>query len=271
MTAGTRSGALAERRASRGLGHGRLRPLTLTCFAAITLLFLLMSQSPLSAQETFEAAGITEPIADVALSASVAGLVSAWKFKEGDFVKKDDVIIELDNRVETLEVERRKLVMDNRMMEWEALQTLFKKSSISVKKEDLDKAETDYKIAVAEHQMATEQLRKRLIVAPCAGYVVEIVRDVGEACEAYQPLVRMVDPRQCYFVSNVEARADGRLKLGQEVQLRIETSGEPKQCAGKVVFLSPVVDPASGLRKVKVLFDNADRKINPGVAGKMKF
>ena len=36
---------------------------------------------------------------------------------------------------------------------------------------------------------------------------------------------------------------------------------------GKIVFISPVVDPASGLQKVKVLFDNAEGKIRPGVSG----
>ncbi len=235
------------------------------------LLLSLFIASPAPGEEVMEAAGITEPIFDVALSPAVAGLVSAWKFKEGDFAKQGEVIIELDNRLESLEVERRKLAMDNRKADWDALQSLLQKSSISVKKEDLDKAETEYKIAVAEHQMATEQLRKRLIIAPCSGYVVEIVRDVGEACEAYQPLVRVADPRQCYFVSNVEAKASDRLNLGQEVRLAIDTSGEPAQFTGKVVLLSPVVDPASGLRKVKVLFDNAERKINPGVAGKMRF
>jgi len=221
--------------------------------------------------ETRAAAGITEPVYDAVLSPAVPGLVSAWKFKEGDFVKQGEVIIELDNRIELLEVGRRKLVLENRKTDWDALQTLFKKSSISVKKEDLDKAETEYKIAVAEHEMAVEQLRKRSLTAPCPGYVVEITRDVGEACEAYQPLVRVVDTRQCYFVSNVEAKAGAGLKLGQTVKLEIETAAEPAALSGKVVFLSPVVDPASGLRRVKVLFDNAGGRINPGMAGKMVF
>ena len=38
---------------------------------------------------------------------------------------------------------------------------------------------------------------------------------------------------------------------------------------GKIVFLSPVVDPASGLQKVRVLFDNTEGQVRPGVAGKM--
>lgn len=213
--------------------------------------------------------GITEPIADVVLSASVPGIVSAWKFKEGDFVKANDVIIELDNRLEELEVERRKAVLESRKSERDALKTLAAKSSISVKKEELEKAETDFRIAQTEHEMAVEQLRKRAVISPCAGSVVDIARDVGEACQAYQPLIRVVDTRQCYFVSNVEARLAGPLRAGQMVKLEIETSSATIALEGKIIYLAPVVDPASGLQKVKVQFDNADGRVRPGVSGKM--
>lgn len=238
-------------------------------FAA--LLLAVAAMAPVSARAEQVVAGITEPVCDAVLSPAVSGLVSAWKFKEGDFVKENEVIVELDNKLEALEVDRRKLAMENRKLDWEALQTLFQKSSISVKKEELDKAETEYKIAVVEHRMAVETLRRRSIIAPCSGYVAAITRDVGEACEEFQPVARVVDTRQCYFVSNVEARAAGSLKLGQSVALEIETPTKPASVSGQITFLSPVIDPASGLRRVKVLFDNSDGKINPGVAGKMRF
>lgn len=216
------------------------------------------------------AAGITEPIADVMLSSSVPGIVSVWKFKEGEFVKENDVIIELDNRLEELEVERRKAVLDNRKSELESLRTLSAKSSISVKKEDLDKAETDFRIARAELEMAVEQLNRRRVVTPCAGSIVEIGRDPGEACQAYQPLIRVVDTRRCYFVCNVEAKVAGRFTLGQSVKLEIESAVTPLAIEGKISYLSPVVDPASGLQKIKALFDNPDGKIRPGIAGKLR-
>ncbi len=38
---------------------------------------------------------------------------------------------------------------------------------------------------------------------------------------------------------------------------------------GKISFISPVVDPASGLAKIKALFENADGKIRPGLAAKL--
>lgn len=219
--------------------------------------------------DTVLATGITEPVADVILSSSVPGIVSSWKFNEGDFVHSNDVILELDDRMEELEVERRRAAMDNTKSELDALRTLAAKSSISVKKEDLEKAETDYRIARIEHEMAVEQLRKHRVTSPCAGCIVEIARDVGEACEAYQPLIRVVDTRQCYFVSNVEAKLAGGLKLGQTVRLEIETAAEPARLSGKITYLAPVVDPASGLQKVKVLFDNSEGRIRPGVAGKL--
>jgi RND family efflux transporter MFP subunit len=237
--------------------------------AILVLLVLNLKVLAGAPPEKWVGQGITESINDVTLSASVPGIVSAWKFKEGDFVKENQDIVELDKRVEELETVRRKLVMQNRKTDLEALQSLVKKSSISVKKEDLEKADTDYRIAEAEYEMAVEQLRKRSISSPCAGCIVEITRHPGEACEAYQPLVRVVDTRQCYFVSNLEANAAGRLKCGQGVKLEIETASAPVRLEGKIVFLSPVVDPASGLQKVRVLFDNPEGKISPGVAGKM--
>jgi RND family efflux transporter MFP subunit len=215
--------------------------------------------------------GITEPVCDVTLSASVSGIVNAWRFKEGDFVKEGEAIIELDKKLEELEAERRRLVMANRKTDYTAVQTLFEKSSISVKKEELEKAETEYRIAVTEHNMASEQVIRRSVYAPCSGFIVELMRDVGEACQPYQPLIRLVDTRQCYFVSNIEASLAGRLRLDQAVQLEIESTAGAAPLTGKIVFLSPVVDPASGLQKVKVLFDNADGRIRPGVAGKMLF
>lgn len=231
--------------------------------AAITMTRTLASAAPVAVT------GITEPVADVVLSASVPGIVSAWKFKEGDFVKAHDIIIELDNRLEQLEVERRKAVLNSRKTERDTLQTLAAKSSISVKKEELDKAETDFRIAQTELEMAEEQLRRRAVVSPCAGTIVDIARDVGEACQAYQPLIRVVDTRQAYFVSNVEAKLAGRLKSRQKVKLEIEDSGGPVAIEGEITYLAAVVDPASGLQKVKVIFDNAAGKIRPGVSGRL--
>src|SRR5688572_33507567 len=106
------------------------------------LCVLAVSTCVVSAADKVLVPGLTEPIHDVTLSSSVPGIVREWKFKEGDFVKENDVIITLDKKLEQLEVDRRKLVMENRKAEWDKMVVLSTKNSLSLKKEDLEKADT---------------------------------------------------------------------------------------------------------------------------------
>lgn len=236
----------------------------------ILWLLALAGSHLVQAADRFSASGITEPIFDVTVGAPAAGIVSRRLFNEGDLVQAGQVLVELDKRLEELEAERRKLVEEQRQADFEATRLLFENTK-GVSKEELDKREVEYKVAVVEREMAAEQLQKRLITAPLAGQIVEFYLDVGEASQPYQSVLRLVDTRQCYFVANVEARAAAHLRLHQPVRLEIDAGTRPVLVEGKIVYLSPVVDPASGLLRVKAIFDNPDGKVRPGVAGVMHF
>ncbi len=251
----------------------------------------------LPAHAASTAAGVTEPLQDVVLSATVAGTVGKRLVKEGDAITAGQTLVEMKKRQEELEVERRKLIMlskaelDAAKVRVSTLKTdldstrkLFEATK-SVSKDDLAKKDLEYQLAVAdmdklqmteerevlEHSMAEELLQDRIIKSPLNGYVVELFRQVGEDCKAQEPLVRVVDTKQFYFVANVEAKSGYNLKVGQQVQVEVEAGTTTLKVPGKVSFVSPVVDAASGLIKVKVLCDNADGKVKPGVAGVMHF
>jgi RND family efflux transporter MFP subunit len=251
-------------RRSAATGEGR-NPFGI---AVVLALLFAGASTPLRASDPAVVAGITEPILDVTLSASVPGIITTRKFKEGDSVKEGETIIELDKRLEELEVERRRLVVEARRIDYEGTAKLFKTTK-GTSKEELDKKESDYKLAVVEHSMAVEQLRRRVLTAPLSGTLVDLPLQAGESCQPYQHLARMVDTRRCYFVANVEATAASPLELNQKVQLELETGAGARPVTGTVVFLSPVADPASGLIRIKILFENAGEKIRPGLAGRM--
>ncbi|MHC1766425.1 MAG: efflux RND transporter periplasmic adaptor subunit [Verrucomicrobiia bacterium] len=213
--------------------------------------------------------GITEPILDSTLGTPVAGIIAARKFKEGDFAKGGDVLIELDKTLEALEVARREVIIEPLRTDYEASKYLFDQPNSSMSKELLDKKHAEYKLALAEYELAKEQVRKRSIVAPFDGYVAEIFRQVGEAAELEQPILRLVDTRRCYFICNVEARVGHTLRPSQTVALEIESGHSMAKVKGQISFVSPVADPASGLMKVKVVFDNSEGQIRPGVAGRI--
>src|SRR6476620_5261056 len=72
--------------------------------------------------------GITEAINDVTLSAPSAGIISKRPFKEGDSVKAGETIVELDKRLEELEVGRRKYVLDLKKTDMDTSKKIFEKT-----------------------------------------------------------------------------------------------------------------------------------------------
>ncbi len=66
------------------------------------------------AQSAVTASGITEPVHDATLGSATIGIIHALKFKEGDPVRAGEAIIELDKQLEELDVERRRLIWENK-------------------------------------------------------------------------------------------------------------------------------------------------------------
>jgi RND family efflux transporter MFP subunit len=238
---------------------------------ALALAVLLLSWTGgqrLLAQSPQGSPGITEPFYDGTLSVSVPGTIAKRLVGEGDFVKQGQVIVALDARLEELTVSRRKLVVDTLKTELDGDRKLFETTK-SVSKEAVEKKELEYRVAVVDWETAEEQLRKRHIVAPVDGIVTEFFREVGEDCKEQEPVVRVVDTRRCYFVSNVEAKVGYDLKVGQSLKMEIEAGNATLPLEGRVTFVSPVVDPASGLLRVRLVFENPDGRVRPGVPGKL--
>jgi RND family efflux transporter MFP subunit len=224
---------------------------------------------PVPAVAAFAGAeGVTEAVVDVTLSLAVPGIVSVVHFKEGDSVRSNDVILELEHTIADLDCHRLKLVMENRKQDAEATRTVYEKSK-SLSKEELDKKELEYRVAEADHEIAREQVALRQLRAPSEGVLVDLPLDPGEASEAYQPLARLVNPRAGQFICNLDHHLASRFKLGQQVELELDTSGGRTRVKGEVVFLSPVVDQASSLREVKVRFANDDGRVSLGVPGRL--
>jgi len=259
------------------------------------LFFSLLGAVAARAAETLSLSGITEPIKDVTLSATTSGTISAIFVKEGERVSMGAVILEIDKKLDELETERRRLIWESKSeleaaaarvttLKWllESNRELFA-STASVSKDDLEKMQLDYELAVAEHkrlitqedrekieyEMARETLRKRSLISPIQGTVIKLFQDEGEGFQENQPLAHIVDTSRGLFVCNVEEKIGRGLKKGQSVDLRINAGTKSIVVKGKLVFVSPVVDQASGLLEVKAEFENQEGLVRPGVAGSL--
>jgi RND family efflux transporter MFP subunit len=235
--------------------------------ASVAALLLYASPSPALAQSA-GLRGLTEPVADVVLSASVAGIIATVHRGEGDYVAEGETILELDKRAEELEVERRRVLKETLKGEMDRTELLFKTTN-SVPREEVERKRGEYEIASVEWEIAREQLSRRVLRAPFSGIVTDLPIKPGEACQPQQQLVRLVDVSQFYWVSNVDPAVASRLRLGQTVDLEVQDGTSSARLAGEIVFVSPVVDSASGLMRIRARFANPEGRVRPGVAGRL--
>jgi len=257
------------------------------------ILFFIICFNTIIAEQGWTAYGITESYKDSTLSATVSGIIDEILKHEGDFVKKGDVILKLENELETLEVKRRRLISESKLeveaaksqletikLDLEGTRHIYEKTQ-SISKDELQKKELEFKLAEAElarltvkenlekieYQIAKAQLYRRIITAPFDGVIIKHYIEIGEICNPQIPLVRIADIRQCRLITQIEGSISSNIKKGTKVKITINEIDKPLVCQGTIEFISPVVDPSSGLREVKALFNNPDGKIKPGLTG----
>ncbi len=199
----------------------------------------------------------------------MTGIIGKHYYKEGDLVEEGEVIMELRKELEEIEVSRRKTILDSSRKALDRTSQLFKNTR-SVSEEEMEQTQAQHDVALAEYDLAAENLRRRQIIAPFTGRITDFYTlEAGESVQVQTPLVRLVDTRQCYFVSNIEARTAHGLKPDTPVTVEIDSGDGKISMKATVTFVSPVVDPSSGLLKVRARFDNSGDTVRPGVDGVM--
>ncbi|NGZ29336.1 MAG: efflux RND transporter periplasmic adaptor subunit [Magnetococcales bacterium] len=239
---------------------------------------------------------LSQPRHDITLSLAVAGDIAKILVQEGQSVGKGDLLLQLDDRQELLEYQRRELLANSpvevnaaKNREANTLKLMERAKNLarttgSVSQEDVDKATTDYQLANAERlRLENEKklqaldagrakldLEKRKLLSPMEGAVVRLFLDEGATALANQPLVRLVDTRIGVLTCSIEHKSSQGLTKGKEVTIHFPTLGETMQKNGVVVFASPLQDAASSLREIKIEFDNKDGIILLGSSGELE-
>ncbi len=243
----------------------------------------------------FEVTGLVEPVWQAVLAPTVLGRVEKVAVKESETVESGAVLVYFERDLEELDAERRKIVAESKVelvlsqAKLEVLQSQFEsteqlyKNTGTVSKEELESAHLEYSLAKAEvaqleqrekvekleWELAREQVENREIRTPRAGTVVEIFPEVGEVCEPRQPVVRVVDATTVKIDLDVDAYKTGQVSAGDRLSVRIEAPGEEIAVNGSVEYVSPVVDGASGLRRIRITILNTSGNILPGLPARV--
>lgn len=151
---------------------------------------------------------------------------------------------------------------------------------LAAERTDLEILQADHEFAIAKldfgvkqnaHAFAVETLVRRAITAPIDGVVVQVNRHQGEWVKPGDAVVRIVRVDRL--------RADGFLlhsqliddPTGRRVTLTVDLPGRKEaQYPGKVVFVSPEVNPVNGQVRFWTEIENQDGRLRPGLRGRLE-
>lgn len=163
----------------------------------------------------------------------------------------------LADSVSASELDQLRLLAEKATLEIEQAQLEF-----NVAKTARELKEND--VRTAEHDVA-----QRRIHAPIAGFVAQVHRHPGEWVEPGQAILRMLRLDRLRAEGLVNAQTVGDDLMGRSVTLTVRQGDSPTQYSGKIVFVSPEIDPVNGQVRVWAEIVNTDLKLRPGLHGSM--
>lgn len=208
--------------------------------------------------------GLVFPFREVSISSPVQNFITELHVREGVEVEAGELMAQLYARSVELDMERTAAALRKREFESKGAQSLFEEKLIS--EDEALASEIELRLARLQFEIAEEAVELRKIRAPISGIVVERINEIGEMVAVGEPMFELVDINQIYvrlFLTVEEAR---RFPVGRAVRLTFpELDADAPKLDGVVDFIDPRVDSASGLLEVKILADNSDRSVKPGL------
>jgi len=132
------------------------------------------------------------------------------------------------------------------------------------KQEQIKAAAAQVDTAKAHHQGSEAQLSYAEIRSPIAGVIAERGVYPGEMANAGAPLLTIMDTTRVVARANVPQGQAGYLKVG--VAATVKQPDTSEEVPGKVIVVSPAVDPNSTTVQVWVELPNPGERFKPGVS-----
>jgi RND family efflux transporter MFP subunit len=227
-----------------------------------------------------KANGSVVPLSNVDVKSQATSVIRQVHFREGQFVRKGDLLFTLDARADeaSMAKARAQLAKDQAGLseakrQLARTQDLFDRKFVSQAALDTAKTAVESQAAtLATSQAALEAVKVSLsnarITAPSAGRVGSINVFAGSAVQANITslvTITQLDPigiafslPQRHLNDALEALKSG----GSAVQATLPDGAGT--LAGRLQFVDNAVDPNSGAVKVKALFENREGKLWPG-------
>ncbi len=197
-------------------------------------------------------------IRQVDLSFQVSGLVSKLLKEEGDTVKKGELVAVMDESDYNANFKRAAAEVDRTLATQKDAADKYNRYAPlgiddTVSKQEVEslynaqnKANADYKAAVANKDYLSNQLKYTKLYAPEDGTIMVRVIEPGSNVAKGQPVYTMAKTSPVWIRAYVNEKDLGNIKYGQEVNVYTDTTnpntGKKREYKGQIGYISPVAE-----------------------------
>lgn len=212
--------------------------------------------------ETFRISAWIEAKDDIMLASEMGGVVEALFHKEGDVIKKGDVIAFVNLKIREASLNTADANLNLSKINYERQKELIKKELIS--QGQMDQHEAAYKIAKAKYEAALIQMNKAKITSPIDGIINRSDLDLGEIAIPGIPVLRIVNIDMVKALVDLPEKDIFDIRKNDEVKIQI-LSKPDKKFNGVISFIATAAEGISKTFRVNVLIKNPDHILRPGM------
>lgn len=209
-----------------------------------------------------EALGELRAVHQVTLSAEVAGRVAEISFKPGQRVKAGAVLVQLDDSIEQADLTAARAAAAFARQQFERASELAATGATS--REILQQRQAERDQTAAQIQQLEARIRQKRIRAPFDGELGLRRIDLGQYLSPGEAAVTLTALDRLYANFDVPQQELARVKVGQPVQVHLDTTGtEPIQAT--INAIEPQVGRDTRNATIQAEVVNRGRTLQPGM------
>jgi membrane fusion protein, multidrug efflux system len=218
--------------------------------------------------------GAVEAFESIQVTARVAGAIDAVHFREGEEVKANTLLVEIEPQRYQLGVAQAKATLDRTIATRAEAEREIERASklaaegigtgaeVSSWQTRLDGARAEESQARAALALASLNLRDARVRAPISGKIQSRNIQTGQYVQAGTVLATLIDRDPLLLRFKVSDSEVARLSLGMSAEFRLKDAPRPQHA--KITFIADAAEPGSRLVPVVAEVDAEDSNVRPG-------
>jgi len=216
--------------------------------------------------EYYITSGVISSDHRVAISSRISGYVRSLLVREGDRVKKGQIMVRVDPVNAKQSLAQALADFTDAKTDMERYRKLLTEQAVS--RQQFDKVQLRFKVARSRVAQAKNQLSYAEITSPVNGIVVHKSMNAGDMANPGAAILTVEDPSQLLVETDVSAEASSTLQPGDVVDISIPALHQMR--TGHIRQLVNAADPLSHQFHIKISLDST-QAVRAGMFAEVKF